>query len=104
MTSEPKEGTTRARVIEFLEIEGESSLNGIVLGVSGSAAAIRHAVESLLRTTHLIERKEAGAGTTFTRRIKINENYSPEGEGSEAEGEKEEGTKEEETENESKVG
>ena len=70
---QPKEGTTRARVLEYLEQEGESSMNGIVLGVSGSAAAIRHAVEALLRTGHLKEEKEQGAGTTYTRRISLNE-------------------------------
>lgn len=78
MTTEPKEGTTRARVLIYLAQEGESSLNAIVLGVSGSAAAVRHSVESLIRSGHLKERKEPGAGTTFTRRISINEDYQGE--------------------------
>jgi hypothetical protein len=70
---EPREGTTRWRVLEFLEKDSEeASLNGIVLGVEGSAAAIRHAVESLLKSGHLKERIEPGPASTFTRKISVN--------------------------------
>lgn len=74
---EPREGSTRARVLDFLDRgpdDGgmEESLNAIVQGVDGSAAAVRHAVESLLKSGHLKERIEPGPSTTYTRKISLN--------------------------------
>lgn len=69
---EPKEGTTRWRVVRYLEDRPEDSLNGIVQNVEGSAAAIRHAVEALLKSGHLKERVDYSAkGQVYTRRISL---------------------------------
>lgn len=69
---EPREGTTRHRVLAYLEGREHDSLNGIVQNVEGSAAAVRHAVESLLKSGHLREEIKHGVSGTWTRKISKN--------------------------------
>lgn len=74
---EPREGTTRHRVLAYLEDREHDSLNGIVLAVDGSAAAVRHAVEALLKSGHLREEIVPGPSGTYTRKIEVNPNRQP---------------------------